>query len=447
MRISRATALLTCVCLTLSITACGQSATPNQNGRPGGAYLYGADANMNNGFGESFDKIPGAEKLRGALLGMKGTRPATPLPEEFLSRLRVEDPGLTDYNYAGEAYDAVMIAALATQVAGTTDPNVVKTHIIGVTTGPEPCRTIADCMRVAKTPGGDVAYRGVTIRSGFTDAGEPSTTSYGTVHFGQTNRLDNGKTEYLRAGNEATASAANTKANGASTPKSQLIIGGLMTLTSPANKARFAGARMAVKELNASSIGGVLGMPVVWKDGNDGGKNEDALKQINDFKTAGVHVLIGTSGSGVATAMIPEVVSRKMIMISPSNTAATLSKVDDQGFYFRTAPSDVLQARALADMIMRDSVRKVTLIGRKDAYGEGLITGVKAELASAGMNESNIQLLYYEVDGTKVKDQGAVASVARDANGFKPDGVLIVGNVESADVVKALIDANLEVRH
>ena len=47
-------------------------------------------------------------------------------------------------------------------------------------------------------------------------------------------------------------------------------------------------------------------------------------------------------------------------MISPSNTSAALSKADDAGFYFRTAPSDVLQARAIADMIMRDGVRKVT---------------------------------------------------------------------------------------
>lgn len=445
MRISRAAALFTCSCLALTITACGQTATPQPNANHLGVYLYGADGNMSNGFGEEVDKA--LNKMPGVLLGMKGTRPATPLSEEFQARLKAEDPSLTDFNYAGESYDAVVIAALATQVAGTTDPNVVKQQITGVTIGPETCRTIKDCLAAAKE-GRDVAYRGVTIRSGFTDAGEPSTTSYGTVHFGQSNRLDSGKTEYLRAGNEATASTAappKTTAPSGNKTGAPLIIGGLMTSSLATNKARVAGARMAVKEVNAA--GGVLGMLVVWKDGDDGNKVDVALAQINAHKAAGVHVLIGTSGSAVGQAMIPEIAKRNMIMISPSNTAAGLSKADDQGFYFRTAPSDVLQARAIADMIMRDGVRKVTLIAKKDAYGDGLLDGVRRELAAAGMAEANIQSLSFEIDGTKVKDVKEVAAKAQQAVGFNPDGVLIVGTAESAEVVKALTNANLEIRH
>ena len=445
MRILRAAALFTCSCLALTITACGPTARPQPDARGFGAYLYGADGNMSNGFGEEVDKA--LDKKPGVLLGMKGTRPATPLSEEFQARLRAEDASLTDFNYAGEAYDAVVIAALAAQVAGTTDPNIVKQHITGVTIGPEPCRTIADCLRNAKE-GRDVAYRGITIRSGFTDAGEPSTTSYGTVHFGQSNRLDNGKTEYLRAGNEATASTAappkQVTAGSGRQSSAPLIIGGLMTSSLPTNKARVAGARMAAKEINGA--GGVLGAPVVWKDGDDGNKADVALAQINTHKAAGVHVLIGTSGSAVGLAMVPEIVKRGMIMISPSNTSAALSKVDDQGFYFRTAPSDVLQARAIADMIMRDGARKVSLIGKKDAYGEGLLDGVKKELTAAGMTETNIQSLTFEIDGTKVKDVNAVAATAQQAVGFNPDGVLIVGTAESAEVVKALTKANLEIR-
>jgi ABC-type branched-subunit amino acid transport system substrate-binding protein len=201
----------------------------------------------------------------------------------------------------------------------------------------------------------------------------------------------------------------------------------------------------AVKVVNAA--GGILGAAVVWKDGDDGGKNDVAEAQIAAHKAAGVHVLIGTSGSGTALAMIPKIVAAKMIMISPSNTNAALSKADDQGFYFRTAPSDVLQASAIADMIMRDGVRRVTLIGSKNAYGEGLIDGVKRELTAAGMAESNIQTLTFEVDGTKIKDAGAVAGTAQQAVGFNPEGVLVVGTIESAEVVKALVEARLEIRH
>ena len=133
---------------------------------------------------------------------MKGTRPMTPISDDFKQRLQnSEGRAMPDFNYAGEAYDAVMIAALAAQVAGTTDPKSIAAQMVGVTIGNDPCTTIAVCMERARN-GQDVAYRGITVRSGFTQAGEPSTTSYGTVHFGPTNQLDQGKTEYLRAGNE-----------------------------------------------------------------------------------------------------------------------------------------------------------------------------------------------------------------------------------------------------
>lgn len=205
MRISRAVALFSCVSILITVTGCGDPATDKPQSIYAGAYLYGADGNMSNPFGALFEKHPGV------LAGMKGTRPMTAISDDFKARLMALDPKLPDYNYAGEAYDAVVISALAAQVAGTVDPKSIAGQINGVTTGDEPCDNVAQCLEKARA-GADVAYRGITVRSGFTDAGEPSTTSYGTVHFGPNNQLDQGKTEYLRAGNEANATKAPPKA-------------------------------------------------------------------------------------------------------------------------------------------------------------------------------------------------------------------------------------------
>jgi ABC-type branched-subunit amino acid transport system substrate-binding protein len=371
------------------------------------------------------------------------------MSEIFMSKVKEMDGSLTDYNYAGEAYDAVMISALAAQTAGTTDPKVVATYINGVTAGGEPCSTFAACIGAVKQ-GRDIAYRGITVRSGFTDAGEPSTTSYGTVHFGPSNRLDNGKTEYLRSGNEATATTQPGPAPGVQGSKatnSPLIFGGIMTSSGDAKAgslARHAAAKLAIKEINDN--GGVLGAQVQWKDG-DGINKDAALATLARHKSGGVQVLIGTGSSGVATSIMPDVVTSGLIMFSPSNTAAGLIALPDNGLYFRTAPSDVLQAKALADMIMRDGDRKVSLIGRNDAYGKGLIEGVKANLISAGMAESAIEVLTYEIASDKVKDPEEVKSVAAKTLRFQPDGVLLVGLAETADVIKALADANLAIRH
>jgi len=442
MRLSRAIAHVSSWLTLIVVTGCGGSATHRSQTPHEGAYLYGADGNMSNPFGALFDKYPGV------LSGMKGTRPMTALSDDFKARLAAVDSHLPDYNYAGEAYDAVVISALAAQVAESTDPKAIAAQINGVTVGDDPCTTVASCLDKARQ-GADVAYRGVTVRSGFTDAGEPSTTSYGTVHFGPSNQIDQGKTEFLRAGNEANATTApSPKPNAGAKGTGPLIFGALMTAPSAnsvTSAARFAGARLAVKELNAA--GGVLGQMVLWREGSDGADAKVAAQQIAAHKLAGVQVLIGTSGSGVGQTVLPQVIQAGMIMFSPSATAAALSTVDDKGWYFRTAPSDVLQARALADMMMRDGDRRVVLIGKNDAYGTGLVNGVKRELIAAGMPERSIDTHLFDIEGGKIKDANQLTNLARQTVDSQPDGVLVVGTTESADMIKALADAKLLIRH
>ena len=134
-------------------------------------------------------------------------------------------------------------------------------------------------------------------RAGFTDAGEPATASYATLHFDD-QKIDDGKTEFVGAGDE---SAASTKApprakkqRGGKADKSDgspLVLGGLLPKTGDlalAYPPMAAGAALAVKEVNAA--GGVLGEPVVWVDGDDG-TNPDVAKA-----TVASHVSDGRAG-------------------------------------------------------------------------------------------------------------------------------------------------------
>ena len=54
----------------------------------------------------------------GDLSGFAGTTPLTDRPD-FRDLVCGVDPQLQDFNYAGEAYDAVVITALAVEAAGT----------------------------------------------------------------------------------------------------------------------------------------------------------------------------------------------------------------------------------------------------------------------------------------------------------------------------------------
>ncbi|MBQ1027434.1 ABC transporter substrate-binding protein [Micromonospora sp. C95] len=439
---SRTAILAVCATVLLATSACGEDqpeeATTQQ------VRLYGTDGNMLNSYPEEL------KDRAGLVDGMKGTTPLTPLPDNFKNRLRSVDPRLTDYLYSAEAYDAVLISALAAQLAGSTDPADIAKQIVGVTNKGTSCTTANKCLQLARQ-GTDIEYRSVSItRAGFTDAGEPATASYATLHFdGQ--QLNDAKTEFVGAGDESTASKKSppkAKRQNGSFPDpnsgAPLVLGGLLPKTGDlaiANPPIAAGAALALKEINAA--GGVLGEDVVWIDGDDGTSPTVAKATVASHIDAGVHVIIGAGGSGISAAVLPDVVDAGLILFSPSNTAADLTEADDKGLYFRTAPPDSLQGRALADVILRDGPQKIAIVARQDSYGKGLQEVVRAELERAGFGGDKVKLLGYEPGEDAEAAPINFTEGAKQIKQFGADAVLIIGFSESAAVIRALADADV----
>jgi ABC-type branched-subunit amino acid transport system substrate-binding protein len=141
------------------------------------------------------------------------------------------------------------------------------------------------------------------------------------------------------------------------------------------------------------------------------------------------------------------VVAEGLILFSSSNTAAELSTIDDKGLYFRTAPSDILQGGALADVILRDGSHKIVIVARKDSYGEGLQRNVQEELEKAGVAPSQLKLLTYEPPPDADAPVASADELAGVIKEFHADAVLIIGFNESADVIKALAAAGIELQH
>jgi len=50
-----------------------------------------------------------------------------------------------------------------------------------------------------------------------------------------------------------------------------------------------------------------------------------------------------------------------MVMISPSATSPALSTIEDNGLFFRTAPSDARQGVVMSDIIMERGYNSVAL--------------------------------------------------------------------------------------
>ena len=153
--------------------------------------VYGTDGNMSN--------LLGAGLPPGLLNGMKGTRPQTKLSPSFEQRLKADDPKLTDVNYAGEAYDAVIIVALAAERAKSTKGVDIASEINGITKDGEKCISFRQCRDIIDS-GGNPDYDGVTGTLDFTAAGERAVGSYAILKFNAQNMLEENNIQYRIVG-------------------------------------------------------------------------------------------------------------------------------------------------------------------------------------------------------------------------------------------------------
>lgn len=99
-------------------------------------------------------------------------------------------------------------------------------------------------------------------------------------------------------------------------------------------------------------------------------------------KVSGV---VGGDCSGVTTAALTNVaVPNGMVMISPSATSPALSTVEDNGLFFRTAPSDARQGVVMSDIIMDRGFKEVALTYTNNDYGKGLADAFQEAFEAAG---------------------------------------------------------------
>ena len=83
-----------------------------------------------------------------------------------------------------------------------------------------------------------------------------------------------------------------------------------------------------------------------------------------------VVAILGADCSGVTTAIANNVgIPYGITMISPSATSPVLSKIADNGYFFRTAPSDARQGQLLAEIAIRRLIKQVAVTYTNNKYG------------------------------------------------------------------------------
>jgi branched-chain amino acid transport system substrate-binding protein len=140
--------------------------------------MYLVDGNMSNSY---YVNMP-----KGQMQGVKGTIPGSKPSDDFISKLKAFDSSLKDYSYAGEAYDAVTLVALAAEAANSDAGTAIGKEMIDVSTGGEKCESFADCVKLLKE-GKDIDYEGQSGPVEFDSNGNPMVASMGIYQYGNDN--------------------------------------------------------------------------------------------------------------------------------------------------------------------------------------------------------------------------------------------------------------------
>ena len=214
-----------------------------------------------------------------------------------------------------------------------------------------------------------------------------------------------------------------------------LKIGGLLPSTGDLaflGPPEIAGAELGVADVNAA--GGVLGQPVQYLPGDSGDSDPDiANPTVDGHLAAGVDAILGAAASGVSLNVIDKITKENCkIHFSPANTSPEFTDYDDDDLYFRTSPSDVLQGRVLADLIVEDGHSTVALLARQDSYGEGLQQFTKEPLEEQGA-EVVVERVYDPEAQTFSAEVDEVISA-------DPDALVMIGFAESSIILNDLFE-------
>ena len=145
-------------------------------------------------------------------------------------------------------------------------------------------------------------------------------------------------------------------------------------------------AEVAFKE--ASDSGNLLGgekIVVVRADSTciDAGAATAAAERL--VTSEKVVAIMGADCSGVSTAIANNVaVPNGVPMISPSSTSPALTTIEDNGYFFRTAPSDARQGQVLAKIVMDRGISEIAVTHTNNDYGKGLTDSFSSAYTALG---------------------------------------------------------------
>jgi branched-chain amino acid transport system substrate-binding protein len=145
-------------------------------------------------------------------------------------------------------------------------------------------------------------------------------------------------------------------------------------------------AELAMSEANASGkvANGMVFVPV-RADSTCGDAAAGTAAAERLVTAEGIKGMVGGDCSGVTGAVLQNVARPNgIVMISPSATSPALTAAEDDGLFFRTAPSDAREGEVMADILMEKGVKSIALTYTNNDYGKGLAEAIAGAFTAKG---------------------------------------------------------------
>lgn len=192
-----------------------------------------------------------------------------------------------------------------------------------------------------------------------------------------------------------------------------------------------AGVMLAAADINEANAG--LQIEVVYGDSGDT-DNRAYETEIPRLLAENVSAVVGAASSGVSLQFIDQLVfDAEVIHFSPANTSPAFTARDNNGLYFRAAPSDAIQGQVLGDELLADGHEAISMIVLNDAYGNGLADAIEARF-TAGGGEVLVRPNYNTGDTN-------FASQIAEVTGSNPDAVVVITFEEAATILPDLVNS------
>ena len=233
------------------------------------------------------------------------------------------------------------------------------------------------------------------------------------------------------------ATAASALIAGAAAAQDPVNVGIILGFTGPLESitpGMAESAEFAFAEVNEA---GVLGAPLnpVRADSTcvDAAAATAAAERL--ITAENVAAILGADCSGVTIAIANSVaVPNGVVMVSPSATSPALSTIDDNGFFFRVAPSDARQGEVIADVLKDRGLDNFAITYTNNDYGKGLADAIAAAIAASG---GTVAIVAAHEDG---KGDYSAEVAALQASGA--EHLIVAGYVDQGGV--GIVQASLD---